>query len=120
MKNATIKSISQFLWQKLTAQNISTKIINAIKAMYSTVRSVVKNNNELPDILYSHQGAKQGDCGSSLMFMMFLNDILNNINSNIDNIFSINEIKFISNTLCRRSSFICDFTRRVTIYAKRH
>ena len=82
-----------FLWQKLTSQNISTKIINAIKAMYSTVRSVVKNNNELSDILYSHQGVKQGDCGSSLLFMMFVNDILNNINSNIDNVFSINEIK---------------------------
>jgi len=75
-----------FLWQKLVSNNISTKMINAIKAMYSTVKSVVKNNNEVSDIIYSHQGVKQGDCGSSLLLMVFVNGILNNIITNINDI----------------------------------
>ena len=38
-------------------------------------------------------GVKQGDSSSALSFMMFVNDILENINTNIPNIFTLNELK---------------------------
>jgi hypothetical protein len=48
-----------FLWQKLVSHNISTKIINAIKAVYSIVKSAIQNKNEISDVIYSYQGVKQ-------------------------------------------------------------
>ena len=38
-------------------------------------------------------GVKQGDPSSSLLFMLFVNDILSNINSDLDGIFTISELK---------------------------
>ena len=54
---------------------------NAIKAMYSIVRSVVKHKQETSDIIDIKLGVKQGDPSSSLLFMLFVNDIIDNINS---------------------------------------
>ena len=83
----------QFLWQKLIAENVSSKVTKAIKAMYSTVKSAIKYNRETSNYITSNLGVKQGDPSSSLLFMMFVNDILANINSNLDGIFTVNEIK---------------------------
>ena len=66
---------------------------NAIKAMYSVVRSVVKHKQETSDIIDIQLGVKQGDPSSSLLFMLFVNDIVDNINTNLDGIFTIYEIK---------------------------
>ena len=59
-----------FLFRKLIAQNVSCKIINAIKAMYTTVRSYIRCNNETSDFIRSDTGVKQGA-------MIFMNDIVN-------------------------------------------
>ena len=82
-----------FLWQKLISENVGSKMTNAIKAMYSIVRSVVKHKQETSDIIDIKLGVKQGDPSSSLLFMLFVNDIIDNINSDLDGIFTINEIK---------------------------
>ena len=81
------------LWQKLISENVGSKMTNAIKAMYSVVRSVVKYKQEISDIIDIQLGVKQGDPSSSLLFMLFVNDIVDNINSSLDGIFTINEIK---------------------------
>ena len=83
----------QFLWQKLIAENISSKITKAIKAMYTSVKSAIKYNKEITNNIISHLGVKQGDPSSSLLFTIFVNDILDNINTNIEGIFTIEEIK---------------------------
>ena len=82
-----------FLWQKLLTENISTKITNAIKSMYSVVRSVIKHNGKLSNSIHSHLGVKQGDPSSSLLFMMFVNDIVKSVKTDLDGLFSTDELK---------------------------
>ena len=67
---------------------------NTIKAMYSVVRSVVKHKQETSYSIDIQLGVEQGDPSSSLLFMLFVNYIIDNINTNLDGIFTINEIKF--------------------------
>ena len=72
----------------------------AIKAMYSVVCTVVKHNHETSESISIQLGVKQGDPSSSLLFMLFVYDILSNINSDLDGIFTINELKlFLSNSI---------------------
>ena len=78
---------------EINIRNVGSKMTNAIKAMYSLVRSVVKHKQETSDIIDIKLGVKQGDPSSSLLFMLFVNDIIDNINSDLDGIFTINEIK---------------------------
>ena len=35
----------RILWQKLLSEHVSSKMINAIKAMYATIRSIIKHNH---------------------------------------------------------------------------
>ena len=81
-----------FLWQKLLNENVSSKITKALKAMYSSVRSVIKHNKNVSSCINSYLGVKQGDPCSSLLFMMFINDIISNINTELNGIFSIDEL----------------------------
>ena len=82
-----------FLWQKLLIENVSSKMTNAMKAMYNSVRSILKHNREKSASINSYPGVKQGDPSSSLLFMMFVNDIIANINTNLDGIFTVDELK---------------------------
>ena len=36
---------------------------------------------------------KQGDASSALLFMMFVNDVTEHINTNIEGMFTLNEMK---------------------------
>jgi hypothetical protein len=82
-----------FLFQKLLQQNVSSKLVKAIQSMYSVVKTCVRFNANLSHVFDSNIGVKQGDPSSSLLFLFFINDIMSNINSNIDGIFTINELK---------------------------
>ena len=81
------------LWQKLLADNVSSKMTNAIKAMYSTVRAIIKHNRQTSNVINSNSGVKQGDPSSSLLFMMFVNDIVSSINTDLNGIFSTEDMK---------------------------
>ena len=82
-----------YLWQKLLAQHVSSKMVRALQAMYRVVKSCVRYKSENSSFFTSNIGVKQGDPSSGLMFLFFINDILTNINSNIDGIFTLNEMK---------------------------
>ena len=85
-----------FLWQKLIAENVSTKMTKAIKSMYSSVRSAIKYNRITSKCINSYLGVKQGDPSSSLLFMMFVNDIMSNIlvNTDVQGILSMMRFNF--------------------------
>ena len=70
------------------------KMVSALKAMYSSVKSALRLNNNISEYINSFSGVKQGDPCSSILFMMFVNDIIENIIYNIEGIISINDIKF--------------------------
>ena len=59
--------------------------------MYKVVRSCIRFKSTLSGFLNSNIGLKQGDPRSPLMFMLFINDIVQNINSDITSIFTIDE-----------------------------
>ena len=69
-------------------------MINAIKSMYSVVRSVVKHKQETQYIIDIQLGVKQGDPSSFVLFMLFVNDIVDNIKTNLEGILTINKIIF--------------------------
>ena len=75
------------------AKTISRRIHKALKAIYRVVKSAVKYNENISNNINSQLGVKQGDLSSSLLFMMFVNDILANINSDLEGIFTIDEVK---------------------------
>ena len=58
----------------------------ALKSMCMKVKSCIKYKSFLSEFFYSHMGLKQGDPSSPLIFMMFINDIVDNINSDLENI----------------------------------
>ena len=66
---------------------------NAIKAMYSTFRSIIKHNRQTSNTITSNVGVNQGDPSSFLLFMMFENDTITSINTDLDDIFSTEELK---------------------------
>lgn len=61
--------------------------------MYTVVKSCVKFKNTYSDFFNCDIGLKQGDPSSPLLFMLFVSDIIQNINTDIDDIFSLNEQK---------------------------
>jgi len=82
-----------FLWQKLLAENVSTKFTEAIQAMYSVVKACVRHKSHTTPFFDSNKGIKQGDPSSSLMFIFFINDIIQSINSDHDGILTVNELR---------------------------
>lgn len=82
-----------FLYEKLAAENVSCKLVKAIKSMYTVVKSCIRYNSAKSEFFMSDIGLKQGDPSSPLLFMLFVNDISENINSDLNDIFTYNELK---------------------------
>ena len=82
-----------FLWQKLLKENVSCKFVKAVKSMYATVKLYIKYKNSFSHFFDSQIGLKQGDPSSPILFMLFVNDMIDSVNSNINDIFTIDDIK---------------------------
>ena len=57
-------------------------MLNAVKAMYETVKSVIKYNNNFSSPFDVFNGVKQGDPLSPILFIFFINDLVDNIKPN--------------------------------------
>ena len=61
--------------------------------MYSVVKACIRYNNRCSEFIDSQLGVKQGDPSFPDFFMMFLNDINQSINTDLDGILTVNDIK---------------------------
>ena len=67
--------VRDVVWYKLIKAGVRGKILNVIQAMYNTIKSRVKFDNELSNDFVSCIGVRQGECLSPFLFSMYLNDI---------------------------------------------
>jgi hypothetical protein len=63
--------------------------------MYTVEKCCVRFKNIYSEFFKCDIGPKQGDRNSPLLFVLFVSDIIQNINTDIDDIFSLNEQKEI-------------------------
>ena len=80
------------LWHKLTFEKVSSKLVKALKSMYDVVRACIRYKSLHSRFFNSYTGPKQGDPSSPLLFIMFINDLIDNINSNLENLFTTDEL----------------------------
>ena len=72
---------------------LAVKWFELLKALYTSVKACIRHNRSYSAFIDAKFGVKQGDPSSPLIFMMFINDINQNINSDLDGIFNISDIK---------------------------
>ena len=63
------------LWYKLIKLGIRGKILNIITSVYEHVKSRFKFNNEKSKDFVCHTGVRQGECLSTFLFSIFINDL---------------------------------------------
>ena len=81
------------LWQKLISEHLNIKFVKALSSMYCVVKSCIRYKSSLSQFFNSEIGLKQGDPSSPLLFMLFINDLALNINSDIESIFTVDELQ---------------------------
>ena len=69
------------LWYKLVERGVSWKIITMIKSIYQHVKSCVKFGNTMELLFDVTLGLNQGEPLSPLLLILFINDIVNIIDS---------------------------------------
>ena len=60
------------LWQRLQEINVSTKMLTAIKSLYTNVSACVKVNNLTTDWFDVNSGLRQGRSLSPLLFNLYI------------------------------------------------
>jgi hypothetical protein len=82
-----------YLWYKLVQEGVSSKLLSAVKAIYNSVRSCVKHNDCMSDFFQSHCGVKQGEPLSPFLFVLFINDMVSNINHDLIDIVDVHALQ---------------------------
>ena len=79
--------IRDALWVKLLEIGISCKMLNMIKSIYTNVKSCVKLTSymDMSDFFEITLGLKQGEPLSPILFILFINDIVNSIDFDLLN-----------------------------------
>ena len=67
------------LWHKLISQNVSSKMVQMLKAIYADVKVCVKSSEGLSEMISCPVGVKQGCIISPILYTLFLNDIRDEI-----------------------------------------
>ena len=64
------------LLKSLIKLGIGSVLFNAIKAMYSATKCVIKSGKKLSDVFLTHSGIKQGAPSSVILFIIFMNKFI--------------------------------------------
>ena len=91
-ENAFDRIDRSLLWHKLIFEHVSSKFVRALKSMYDVVRACIRCNSSHSNFFNSYSGLKQGDPSSPLLFMVFINDLIDNMNAHLDKVFKLEEI----------------------------
>ena len=67
--------VRENMWYKLLKYGIRGKIIDIIRSMYENIKSRVKYDNQLSNDFTCLLGVRQGECLSSFLFSMYVNDL---------------------------------------------
>jgi exonuclease III len=70
------------LWSKLLSMGMSSKIVKILQVIYTDVKSCVRQFNTVSEFFNVSLGVKQGEPLSPLLFLMFINDMENILQSN--------------------------------------
>ena len=62
----------------------SLRFVKSVKAIYNSVKLCVRSLGKLSDCFDSFVGVKQGEPLSPLLFILFLNDLSEELNVNVD------------------------------------
>ena len=79
-----------FLWQKLIRDGCSIRMIKALQSMYNSVKACVRYNNKCSQFFDINAGVKQDDPLSPVLFIFFINDILESTSNENGDAMSIN------------------------------
>jgi hypothetical protein len=80
------------LWYKLIKCGIDGKLFSVIYSMYEDVKLCVKHVNTLSEFFSSEMGLFQGEITSPIMFSLFLNDLENSLQENLDDGITLDQI----------------------------
>ena len=82
----------RILIYKLLQSGVSTKFVSMVKSIYSSVNLRVRSGGILSDAFVNFLGVKQGEPLSPLLFLFFINDIMNDISTDtVDGVVNLNE-----------------------------
>ena len=70
------------LFQKLIKLGIGHAMLGALKSIYTTTRCIISIGNETSDMFETKCGIRQGAPSSSLLFISFINDLIDYMNVN--------------------------------------
>ena len=93
------------LWQKLFSTNVSSKFIISLRSMYTSVKSSVRYKKKSDPI-----------SSSSLMCLFFLNDILDNIRSDLEGIIKVDNIQLFLLLFADDAVVFAKKTNRYIVY----
>ncbi len=79
LKNAYDKVVHRRLFNKLVEQGISEDIIGSIKLLYSKAKLKISNNNVCINV---NNGVLQGSLISPMLFNLYINDLIKELNEN--------------------------------------